>query len=97
MFAGTPNVSAIGDVATDILIERLASLGAQPGRLRAKVFGGTVGALGLVGDLGIRNVEVAHTVLSRRGIPVVGQDVGGKRSRKLLFWTDTGAAWVRHL
>ena len=31
------------------------------------------------------------------GVEVVEQDLGGQRGRKLIFHTDDGTAWVRHL
>ena len=87
-----------GDSATRLLLEQLCALGAVPARLEAKVFGGMAGRWsdeGLARDLGARNVAIALESLATLGIPIVAQDTGGPRSRKLLFQTDRGRAWVR--
>ena len=36
-------------------------------------------------------------LLEDAGIPVLDQDVGGQRGRKLVFIVDEGTAWVRQL
>ncbi|HEX6739499.1 MAG TPA: chemotaxis protein CheD, partial [Vicinamibacteria bacterium] len=66
---------------------------------RAKVFGGAqVGTAPEEGDhLGARNVEVALRTLAGEGVPVMAGDVGGSRSRRLLFEAASGQAWVRLL
>jgi chemotaxis protein CheD len=87
-----------GDSATELLIAELSKLGANRRRLEAKVFGGTAGALegvSLSRDLGARNLEAALAVLLAERIPVVSQNAGGRQSRKLLFSTGDGRAWVR--
>jgi chemotaxis protein CheD len=45
--------------------------------------------------LGDHNVGRALETLAEEGIPVVARDTGGERARKLVFHTDTGAAWLR--
>jgi chemotaxis protein CheD len=30
-------------------------------------------------------------------VPILEQDLGGQKGRKLVFHTDDGSAWVRHL
>jgi chemotaxis protein CheD len=49
------------------------------------------------GDLASRNVEVAVAFLRSHGIPIVSQDTGGERGRKLIFRTSDATAWVRLL
>lgn len=87
-----------GSVAVSILIEELCTLGCELKRLQAKIFGGSgvMSAKG-AGRLGERNVEVARRLLAEEGIPVVAEDVGGTRGRKLIFHTQDGTAWVRRL
>ena len=45
--------------------------------------------------LGARNVALARHLLEQLAIPVVAEDVGGSRGRKVLFRTDSGLALVR--
>ena len=80
------------------LIEKMKSMGSRIEDIQAKVFGG--GELLDVGGgksstmIGERNIMIARMMLEERKIPVVGSSTGGKRGRKILFFTDTGE--VRH-
>lgn len=87
-----------GNVALRKLLDEVLALGARRGELRAKVFGGASVVRVLEGrTLGADNSELAFRLLRDAEIPVVEQDVGGRGGRKLVFHTDDGSAWVRHL
>ncbi len=78
----------------ELLINELLQQGAQPGRLRAKVFGGAAMIAGLT-DAGMRNSEFVVDFLAREGIAHVGGDLGGKLARRLEFWPGTGRARIK--
>ncbi len=87
-----------GNVAVKQLVEKLINLGSRKADLRAKLFGGAcvIDAFrGRGAHLGTKNVELGRTILQQEGIPVVADDVGGHRGRKVIFHTDTGVALVR--
>ena len=66
--------------------------------LRAKVFGGAsvLDAFKTAAmQLGPRNVETAMAALAREKIEVLAAEVGGKFGRRLVYFTDTGTAWVK--
>ncbi len=87
-----------GNVAVQHLVEKLLGLGSRKGDLQAKVFGGACvidAFLGRGEHLGTKNVELGLKVLRQEGIPVVAEDVGGRRGRKVIFHTDSGVALVR--
>jgi len=89
-----------GDFATQQLIERLLQLGAAPGNLRARLFGGScvIEAFRSSGnDLGSKNAAVARRVLGQHRIPILQEDVGGSAGRKLVFHTDDGSVAVKLL
>lgn len=88
-----------GNVAFERLIEELAAQGAVKKRLQAKVFGGACVLLSAEkGEhLGLKNVEVARSLLASARIPIRAEDVGGRQGRKLIVHTDTGDAWVKML
>lgn len=101
-----PEESATGSGSTrfagpaiQALIRETLAVGADRRRLEAKVFGGTSRADHASNGfhVGSRNVEVARRLLAADDIPIVRDDVGGSRGRKLVFCTDDGAAWVRLL
>ena len=97
--AGRGNDAArFGNVAVDRLITELVGLGSQRADLQAKVFGGAAvieAFRGREGHLGSSNVELARARLNEHGIPIVAEDVGGHRGRKVIFQTDSGIALVR--
>lgn len=86
-----------GETANAILLGRFREIEVPVSRLRAKVFGGASMGGTAAGDLASRNVEVALAFLRSHGIPIVSQDTGGERGRKLIFRTSDATAWVRLL
>ena len=87
-----------GRVAVPELIRRVFALGAVPGRLRAKLFGGAcvvVQAKKQGDHLGLKNARLAEQILAEERIAIIASDLGGERGRKLVFHPDDGAAWVR--
>ena len=89
-----------GTHATGLLVKELLALGCNRRNLRAKVFGGAA-VLGTArqdaSHLGLKNVEIARLVLKEEGIPILVEDVGGDRGRKLVFQTDDGETTVKVL
>ncbi len=86
-----------GNIALDKLLERMQSLGSRVEDIQAKIFGG--GELldsgkGSAIMIGERNIRVARLMLEDKNIPIIASSTGGKRGRKILFFTDTGE--VRH-
>jgi len=89
-----------GNVAVTTLLAQLDQLGVRPQALKAKIFGGASMLDGTSAPreaLGARNAELARVLLTLAGIPIVAEDVGGTRGRKLIFRTGDGSAWVRKL
>jgi chemotaxis protein CheD len=90
--------SRYGPSAMKLVLDRVIALGARPNTLTARIIGGA-NVLAAFHDrhdhLGMRNVEVARTWLSDRGVRVVGEDIGGAHGRKLVFGPHDGRAWVQ--
>jgi len=89
-----------GNIAIELLQQRLLELGAMPQQLQAKIFGGAA----LLSDgsgpfsVGGRNIDVARYLLEQLKIPIVAEDVGGRSGRKIIFHTATGDVDIcRHL
>jgi chemotaxis protein CheD len=89
-----------GGPAVEELVARVRALGSRNGTLTARVFGGAC-VLDAFRDrehhLGLRNVEVARERLRAAGLPIVAEDVGGNRGRRLYFSLVDGSAMVRIL
>lgn len=88
-----------GTVAIPQLVDELVRAGATRSSLVAKVFGGAsvIGAFRGARNLGAENAALAVRLLEEAGIPILDQDVGGTKGRKLIFHADDGTAWVRQL
>jgi chemotaxis protein CheD len=89
-----------GDRAVRRLIDEVSALGAAHDRLQAKLFGGACvldAFRGRENHLGAKNVAVARGELKSANIPILGEDVGGRKGRKLIFHTGSGVAWVKEL
>jgi len=89
-----------GNVAVQGLVQQMLRLGSRTANLQAKVFGGAcvLGAFRARAEhLGTKNVQVARAVLAAEGIPIVAEDAGGDRGRKVIFHTDDGTVWIRRL
>ncbi|HXZ29378.1 MAG TPA: chemotaxis protein CheD [Terriglobales bacterium] len=89
-----------GNHATAALLQRLLDLGADPGALQAKLYGGAHPKITFGNArecLGHRNVKVAIHFLKEKNIRLVESEVGGTQGRKLVFQTDDGRAWWQRL
>jgi chemotaxis protein CheD len=98
--AGGVTSPRFGSVAIESLVAEVISLGGVKNRLRAKLFGGAcvIEAFREKTDhIGIVNAQIAETTLRGLAIPVVEQDLGGRRGRKLMFNTDNGESRVKYL
>lgn len=76
-----------GDIALDTALKALASKGVVQSRLKAKVFGGANMSEGnTIGEaIGASNIIFAIQNLAMLGIPVVEENVGGFKGRKIIF------------
>jgi chemotaxis protein CheD len=88
-----------GTVAVPQLVDDVVRAGGRRDALQAKVFGGAsvIGAFSGGRQLGRENVDLALRLLADERIPVLDQDVGGSKGRKVIFHVDDGAVWVRQL
>jgi len=96
----SPTALRYGNVAIELLVERLLRVGSRLGGLQAKVFGGACvldAMRGKGSHLGTKNAEIATSALAAIGIPIMASDVGGNRGRKLVFHPHDGSALVKLL
>lgn len=88
----------LGVNAMEVLINALLRRGARRARLEAKAFGGAsflspTSALAI----GERNAAFVRRFLTREGIPILREDLGGDRPRRVNYEPATGRAWVSRL
>jgi chemotaxis protein CheD len=95
-----PTSSRFADVATLMLLEQLRAVGCQRADLVAKIYGGSAvfrSENQYAASLGAKNVAAALHLMQNAGIPVVAQETGGERGRKVIFHTDDGIVWSRRI
>jgi len=85
------------DSGTELLIDEMADLGADPHTIEAKIAGGSDMLDFSEGGSGIgdRNIKVVRETLESYEIPIVGEDVGGDHGRSLRLETETGNLLVK--
>jgi chemotaxis protein CheD len=83
-----------GNVAVSALIRLMISQGSRVGDMEAQLFGGGSRSLDDRTDVGRRNVKMARKILKKKGIPIVSEDVGGVKGRRVVFHTRTNEAIV---
>jgi len=80
------------------LISEVEKRGGRKSNMVSAIIGGSqllnLGANGF--SVGKRNVEVALSVLSSMGIPVVAQDVGGVYGRSVMYDASQGTIYVKY-
>jgi len=92
------NVAKYADTAVPELIRQMKALGADEGRLVAKMAGGAQMFNFTASEamrIGQRNVEAVKRMLHRFRIPLVAEDTGEHYGRTIEFHCDTGLLVVR--
>lgn len=78
-----------GNVALTALIRMMLSQGSRIQDMEAQIFGGGRRSLNDSESVGVKNVKIARKLLKKNGIPVVSEDVGGIKGRRVLYHTGT--------
>jgi chemotaxis protein CheD len=88
------------DVAVPTLVSNLLAKGAKKTNLKAKITGGanmfpTLNQTIL--NIGLDNIQAVRQSLKEEGIPLIAEDVGGEKGRKLEFEVSTNNLVVQRL
>lgn len=94
------NPAKYADTGIDLLIREMMALGANKGRLKAKIAGGaqmfafnaSADSLGRVGD---RNVEAVKKNLMALSIPIIAEDTGLNYGRTIEFSSVDGSLLIK--
>jgi chemotaxis protein CheD len=93
------NPGKYADTSIPLLIGEVVKQGGHRSRLTVKIAGGAQMSLapGLKNTFktGERNLEGVKSALSKEGISVAAEDVGGNRGRTVRMYIDTGKITVR--
>ena len=86
------------DTSVYLMVDELQELGTKKRMIKAKIVGGAQMFTFIspdVLDVGSRNIEWAKKVLKDEGIPIIAEDVGGKKGRTMNFDLKTGIIEVK--
>ncbi|CAM3358068.1 chemotaxis protein CheD [Marinicrinis lubricantis] len=96
---GQLNKAKYADTAIPELIDRMLQLGANKGRLEAKLAGGAQMFSFNTGNdmmkIGPRNVDSCKEILAQLHIPIRSEDTGGNYGRTIEISNDTGMLTVK--
>lgn len=87
------------DEAIEILMNEIRTAGAPHGEYQVKLFGGGnmfPDRSNPVGNIGIKNVEIARQLVLRHGFNCVAEHLGGDGHRNVIFDIWSGHVWVKH-
>ncbi len=88
-----------GNIAVEKLIDAMVKNGSKKSNIISKVFGGgeVIESQHHYFNIGKRNIEIAHTLLSQNRIIIKGESTGGKLGRKIQFNTKTGSVKMKYI
>jgi chemotaxis protein CheD len=87
-----------GDISCENLIRKMINSGSRKEDLTARIYGGSSSQNGTqVFSPGIKNIEVAKTILQKWNIPILTEDLGGCYGRTITFQTESDQVTVRKL
>jgi chemotaxis protein CheD len=96
----SPARGKFADTAVEWLLAELVQKGVDQGKLKAKLVGGSNMFNSIQSNplpVGLRNVMACRQELTRRGIPVLAEDVGGTKGRSIVFYPEDGRLLIRAL
>ena len=88
------NTPQFGKVALPALIRMMVSQGSRVEDMEAQLFGGASRNLSHPSSVARQNIKMARKILKKKGIPVVSEDIGGTKGRRVLFHTKTNEAII---
>lgn len=87
-----------GNISIPRLIESMLNIGCDINNIEAKIFGGgnviDVSSPDLM--IGRKNILIAKEILKEYKIPIIAQDVGGDKGRRIMMRSDTGKIFLKY-
>lgn len=83
-----------GNVAISTLLLMMIDDGSELKDMEAQIFGGAHNPRVSTEDIGQENIKVARKILTKKGVRLVSEDVGGEKGRKVVFNTHTNETAV---
>lgn len=98
-FNNVTKPAKFADTGIPLMIEDIKRRGGNTTRLTAKLAGGAQMFKGLdekfVLNIGQRNAAMVREILSKMGIRILAEELGGNRGRTMIFDTSNGQVTIR--
>lgn len=96
LFTNKDNLAKFADTAVPLLLGEMRKKGADKGRIRAKIAGGSELFLNQNGpqSVGARNIAAVKRALEFERIPLISADVGGKVGRTMQVYAGDGKVFI---
>lgn len=90
------------DTSIEAMVKKFRDMGSPPDKLQIKIFGGAEVLIPSEErrepkSVGMQNVKAALDTFQRLDLRIVASDVGGKRGRKIIYFTHTGEVLLKRL
>lgn len=93
------NEIKFADLAIPILIKNMIAKGASKRNMKAKIAGGAsmfnFSDKSMIMDIGNRNSVAVKRVLKELSIPIISEEIGGKKGRTMIFNTSNGIVSIK--
>ena len=98
-FNKVTNIAKFADLALPAMLEQMLRMGVTKASIQAKIAGGAqmfnYAAEKAILDIGKRNAVAVKDQLSKLGIKLIAEQVGGNKGRTMIFDTQTGSVTIR--
>ena len=98
-FKKVTNPYKFADLAIPLILEEMIKRGCAKRNLVAKIAGGAsmfkFSEKSINSDIGNRNIEAVRKAITREGITVASEDVGGSKGRSMFVESETGRVLIR--
>lgn len=99
VFKKITNPYKFADLAIPLILEEMIKRGCAKRNLVAKIAGGAsmfkFSEKSINSDIGNRNIEAVKKAITREGITVASEDVGGSKGRSMFVESETGRVLIR--
>lgn len=93
------NPIKFGDLAINVALSKMMKEGSYKSDVVAKIAGGAsmfnFSDAKMISDIGSRNISSVKEELKKLNIPVIAEDVGGKKGRTMTLYTETGVVEIK--
>lgn len=98
-FKNISNPLKFADLGIPIMIDNMKEKGANIRNLKAKISGGAsmfnFSDKSMIMDIGKRNIQAVKKNLNELSIPILAEEVGGKKGRTMILDTSSGIVQIK--